>query len=314
MIGLLTRGTFSALASSSLLAKAASRYGMRHRNSPARRFVAGEERDDALTASRVLERQGLTVTLDLLGERVASTDTALAATRAYVDLIKAATDAGISRSVSVKLSQIGLDIDIATTIDNLRRILEAGQEPAFFVRVDMEGSAHTDATFDAIETLWGIGYRNVGVAVQAALRRSGADITRLNAMGMSVRLVKGAYHESRRIAFARKHEVNTQFGVLMEQLLTHGHQPAIATHDPILIERTRAFAAAKAISPDAYEFEFLYGIRRDLQLSLARGGNRVRIYVPYGREWFPYFMRRLGERPANIAFLLKSLVSEERTA
>ena len=314
MLGLVTRGTFSMLASSSLLARAASRYGMRHGNSLARRFVAGEVYDDAIAASRVLERQGLAVTLDLLGERVASTDAALAAARAYVDLVNAVTSAGISRSVSVKLTQIGLDIDIATTIDNLRRILEAGQEPGFFVRVDMEGSAHTDATLDAVSTLWGIGYRNVGVAVQASLRRSAADISRLNEMGMSVRLVKGAYHEPRRIAFARKDEVNEQFGLLMEQLLTHGHQPAIATHDPMLIERTRAFATSHGIGPEAYEFEFLYGIRRDLQLALSRGGQRVRIYVPYGREWFPYFMRRLGERPANIAFLLKSLLSEERTA
>jgi proline dehydrogenase len=213
--------------------------------------------------------------------------------------------------VSVKLTQIGLSIDRATAIDNLRRIVDPAVERGFFVRVDMEGSAHTDDTFEALDALWGIGYRNVGVAVQAALRRSTNDVERLNAMGMSIRLVKGAYREPRALAYVRKEDVSAHFTSLMQLLLTAGHMPAIATHDTALIARTREFAAARGIGPDRFEFELLYGMRRDLQLSLAREGYRVRVYVPYGREWFPYFMRRLGERPSNIAFVLKHVLSEK---
>ena len=311
MLATATRLTFSLLAGSALLKKAATRYGMRRPGSPARRFVAGEQPEDAFAAARVLERQGLSVTLDLLGESVASTTTALDATKAYVALVGAATDAGISRSISVKLTQIGLAIDRATTIDNLRRILEAGVEPGFFVRVDMEGSTHTADTVETVERLWNVGYRNVGVAIQAALRRSAEDIQRLNALGMSIRLVKGAYREPRSVAFVRKEEVDEQFRLLTEHLLTAGHRPAIATHDPVLIEHARTFASALGLPRDRFDFEFLYGIRRDLQLALAAEGYPVRVYVPYGREWFPYLMRRLGERPANVAFVVKNLFSEQ---
>jgi proline dehydrogenase len=314
MISALSRGVFSLLAGSVLLRKAATRYGLRGPGSPARRFVAGEHCEDAIAAARSLEKQGLGVTIDLLGERVTSMATALEATKAYVALIEAAAAAGISRSISVKLTQIGLEIDRATAIDNLRRILEAGVEPGFFVRVDMEGSAHTDETFATIETLWSIGYRNVGVAVQAALRRSTEDVTRLNALGVSIRLVKGAYREPRSIAFVRKEEVDEHFRQLAVEVLTAGHMPAIATHDPALIDHARHVADARGIARDRFEFEFLYGIRRDLQLALSRDGHGVRVYVPYGREWFPYFMRRLGERPANVAFVLRNLFSERADA
>ncbi len=311
MLAAATRVTFSMLAGSVLLKKAATRYGMRRPGSPARRFVAGEQREDAFAVARALERQGLSVTLDLLGESVTSAATALAATKAYIALVGAAAEAGISRSISVKLTQIGLAIDRATTIDNLRRIVEAAVAPGFFVRVDMEGSTHTAETLETVETLWSVDYRNVGVAIQAALRRSSDDVQRLNALGMSIRLVKGAYREPRSVAFVRKEEVDEQFRLLTEQLLTSGHRPAIATHDPVLIEHARAYASARNLARDRFDFEFLYGIRRDLQLALAGEGYRVRIYVPYGREWFPYFMRRLGERPANVAFVVKNLFSEQ---
>jgi proline dehydrogenase len=311
MLAAATRLTFSLLASSGLLKKAASRYGMRRPGSPARRFVAGERPEDAFASARVLERQGLSVTLDLLGESVTSTATALDATKAYVALVGAAAEAGISRSISVKLTQIGLAIDRATTIDNLRRILEAAVEPGFFVRVDMEGSTHTAETLETVERLWSVDYRNVGVAIQAALRRSTDDVHRLNGLGMSVRLVKGAYREPRSVAFVRKEEVDEQFRLLTRQLLAAGHRPAIATHDPVLIEHARAVAHDLGLPRDRFDFEFLYGIRRDLQLALAAEGYPVRIYVPYGREWFPYFMRRLGERPANVAFVVRHLFSEQ---
>lgn len=311
MLAAATRLTFSLLASSRLLKKAASRYGMRRPGSPARRFVAGEQSEDAFAAARLLERQGLSVTLDLLGESVTSAATALDATKAYVALVGAAAEAGISRNISVKLTQIGLAIDRATTIDNLRRILEAAVEPGCFVRVDMEGSTHTAETLETVERLWSVDYRNVGVAIQAALRRSAGDVERLNALGMSIRLVKGAYREPRSVAFVRIDEVDEQFRLLTEQLLTAGHRPAIATHDPVLIEHARGFASALGLPRDRFDFEFLYGIRRDLQLALVAEGYPVRIYVPYGREWFPYFMRRLGERPANVAFVVKNLFSEQ---
>ena len=314
MLATVSRGAFSLLASSALLKKAATHYGLRGPGSLARRFVAGETHTDAIAAAHALEQLGLSVTLDLLGERVTTMATALEATRAYVALIGAAAEAGVPRGISVKLTQIGLDIDRATAIDNLRRVVEAGVEPGFFVRVDMESSAHTGDTFTTVETLWSIGYRNVGVAIQSALRRSAADVDRMNALGMSVRLVKGAYREPRSVAFVRKDEVNEQFRHLTERLLRFGHMPAIATHDPALVDHARRFADSNGIGRDRYEFEFLYGLRRDLQLSLSRDGHPVRIYVPYGREWFPYFMRRLGERPANVAFVLKSLVSEQRHA
>ena len=313
MVDAITRATFSMLAGSGLLKKAASRYGLRRANSFARRFVAGENLEDAIVAAGALERQGLTVTLDLLGESVTTMEPALAATQAYIGLVLAASAAGISRNISVKLTQIGLDIDRASAVDNLRRILHVATAEDFFVRVDMENSDHTDDTLEAVESLWGIGTRNIGVVVQSALRRSTADVQKLNALGMRVRLVKGAYREPRDVAFQRKEEVDAHYVSLMELLLAHGHYPAIATHDPVIIDRTKAFAASRGITPDRFEFQMLYGIRRDLQLALVHEGYTVRVYVPYGREWFPYFMRRLGERPANVGFVLRNLFSEERT-
>ena len=310
MIAAINRVTFSVLAGSAWLKRAASSIGMRGPRSPARRFVAGENRDDAIAVAKALERQGLTSTLDLLGERVTSPAAALDASRAYVELIAAAAEAGVSRSVSVKLSQIGLDIDRATAIDNLRRIVDAAVAPGFFVRVDMEGSAYTEDTLSTVQTLWSIGYQNLGVAIQAALRRSADDVARLNASGISVRLVKGAYREPRSVAFVREEEVSAAFRALADALLTQGQRPAIATHDPELIDYVRQLATDRRIGRDGFEFEFLYGIRRDLQRALARDGYQVRVYVPYGREWFPYFMRRLGERPANVWFVVKNLFSE----
>lgn len=312
MIAALARGAFSMLGSSALLRKLATRYGLQRPNSFARRFVAGQRCEDAIAAVAQLERHNLTATIDLLGESVTTMDPALAAIQAYVALIHAASSAGISRNVSVKLTQIGLDIDRATAIDNLRRILDPAAEHQFFVRIDMEGSAYTDDTLETLDSLWGIGYRNIGVAIQSALRRSTVDVQRLNQLGMSVRLVKGAYREPRSVAFVKKEDVDAHFASLMELLLTEGTAPAIATHDPALIARTKEFAAARGIARDRFEFQLLYGIRRDLQLSLVGEGYRVRVYVPYGREWFPYFMRRLGERPANIGFVLRNLVSEKR--
>jgi proline dehydrogenase len=204
MLDAVPRALFSSLASSALLKRVASRYGLRHPASFARRFIAGETIHDAVDAARALEADGFVVTLDLLGESVDSLDAAARATAAYVRILDEMDRAGISRNISVKLTQLGLDLDPATTIDNLRRVLDAAGARGFFVRVDMEGSAYTADTLAALETLWGIGYHHVGVAIQAYLRRSRDDIDRLNRLGATVRLVKGAYREGRDVAFQRR--------------------------------------------------------------------------------------------------------------
>ena len=313
MIGYVFRAFFHTLAGSRTLQQLASRYGMRGQSSFARRFIAGETIDEAITAARAIEANGMMQTLDLLGESVATMVEADAATRAYLALFERIAAANIGRNVSLKLTQLGLTIDRATCVDNLRRILDAATASDFFVRVDMESSEYTQVTLDIFETVWQQGYRHAGIVLQAYLERTADDAARMNALGARVRLVKGAYQEPKTVAFQRKSEVDASFVQTMELLLEHGNYPAIATHDPAIIEATRRFAAAKSIAADRYEFQMLYGIRRDLQRSLRDAGYRVRVYVPFGREWFPYFMRRLGERPANIGFVINGLLREQRT-
>lgn len=306
----LSKAAFSTLAGSPLLKRVASRYGMRGPSAFARRFVAGETLAEALAVAAAIERQGQIVTLDHLGEKVATQEAALAAAQAYIEIVKAAAGAGVSRNLSVKLTQLGLDIDRATCIDTLRRVLDVAAQADFFVRIDMEGSAYTALTLDVFESLWRIGCRNIGVVIQAYLHRSPGDITRLNELGARVRLVKGAYREPKTIAYQDKADVDHAFVTLMQQLLTAGHYPAIATHDPAMIAATTAFATERGLARTAYEFQLLYGIRRDLQRSLSADGHPVRIYVPFGTEWFPYFMRRLGERPANVGFVVRHMFRE----
>jgi proline dehydrogenase len=299
---------FHLLARSRSLKELASRYGMRKPDSFARRFIAGESVGEAIAAARIVEAQGLLQTLDYLGESVTSVAEAEAATLDYLRVIEAVTGAGIERNLSLKLTQLGLDVNPMTATNNLRRILDAAD--GFFVRIDMEGSPHTDTTLDVFETLWQQGYRHVGVVLQSDLYRTERDVKRINALGARVRLVKGAYQEPKSIAYQRKADVDAAFVREMKALLTEGHYPAIATHDSAMIDVTCRFATDQGIGIDQFEFQMLYGIRRDLQLSLMKRGYRVRIYIPFGRQWFPYFMRRLGERPANVAFVLKSLVRE----
>jgi proline dehydrogenase len=293
-----------------MLKTLASRYGMRARGGFARRFIAGERIEEAIETAREIERNGLLVTLDYLGESVASIAAADTATRAYIGVLERIADAGIERNISLKLTQLGLTIDRATCVDNLRRILDAATAKGFFVRVDMEDSPFTAVTLEVFETMWQQGYRNVGVVLQSYLPRSEADAARMNALGARVRLVKGAYNEPKDAAYQSKADVDAAFVRIMQLLLANGTYPAIATHDPAMIDATREFAAARGIDASKYEFQMLYGIRRDLQNSLIREGLRVRVYVPFGREWFPYFMRRLGERPANIGFVVRGVLSE----
>jgi proline dehydrogenase len=283
---------------------------MRRPGSFARRFIAGEAIEEAIEAARVIEARGLAQTLDQLGESVATTSEADAATREYLTIVDRIVAAGIGRNISLKLTQLGLTIDRATCVDNLRRILDAASPHDFFVRVDMEDSPVTQTTLDIFETMWQQGYRNVGTVLQSYLPRSVADARRLNELGARVRLVKGAYNEPRDVAYQRKSQVDAAFVDLMELLLSEGTFPAIATHDDAMIEATKAYSARHGIAKDRYEFQLLYGIRRDLQTQLRREGYGVRVYVPFGREWFPYFMRRLGERPANIGFVIRGILRD----
>jgi len=306
----MTKFVFHSLSRSRTLKALASRYGMRHPSSFARRFIAGETVDEAIAAARALEARGMMLTLDFLGESVATLDDAAAATAQYLQVVDAVVAAGIERNVSLKLTQLGLDVDKASTLDNLRRILERAEPAGFFIRIDMENSPYTDVTLELFETLWRHGHRRIGVVLQAELHRSENDLERMNTLGARVRLVKGAYREPKSIAYQNKADVDRAYERMMTALLSGGTYPAIATHDPVMIDKARLWARDHAIPKDSFEFQMLYGIRRDLQTALVRDGYRLRIYVPFGREWFPYFMRRLGERPANVLFVLRSVLGE----
>jgi len=310
MFGAASKGFFNLLARSRILNTLASRYGMRRPNSFARRFIAGETISEAIEAARRVEARGLTHTLDLLGESVTTLEKADAAARAYLKVVDAIVQSGIGRNLSLKLTQLGLDVDKASAIDNLRKILERAEPAAFFVRVDMESSHYTDVTLEVFETLWQQGHRQIGIVLQSALHRSDQDLRRINALGARVRLVKGAYNEPKSVAYQKKADVDAAYARMMRTLLTEGVYPAIATHDPKMIELTRTYANEHGVAPDRFEFQMLYGVRRDLQARLVRDGYRLRVYIPFGREWFPYFMRRLGERPANIGFVLRGILGE----
>ena len=310
MIGAASKTLFYALSRSARLKRLASRYGMATPDSFARRFIAGETLEEAVVVARTLQSRGLLLTLDYLGESVATMDEASAATQEYVRLIDVIVASGIERNLSLKLTQLGIDIDRATCIDNLRRILEPAQRHGFFVRIDMENSPYTEITLEVFETLWQQQYRNVGIALQSALRRTEQDVRRMNELGARVRLVKGAYKEPAAVAFQQKSEVDDAYVRLMRLLLDGGTYPAIATHDEAILAATRGYAADRGIAADRFEFQMLYGIRRDLQTSLVASGYLMRVYVPFGRQWFPYFMRRLGERPANISFVLRGILKD----
>jgi proline dehydrogenase len=312
MLNSASRAFFHILAKSGFLKKLASHYGLRRPTSFARRFIAGEAVGEAIDAARAVQARGVALTFDLLGERVSSLEDAESATRRYVAVIDAIVEAGIERNISLKLTQLGLDVDKASAIDNLRKILERAEPAGFFVRVDMENSPYTDVTFEIVEMLWRHGHRSIGVVLQSALIRSEQDLARLCALGVRVRLVKGAYKEPKAIAYRRKADVDAAYARMLKTLLVDGHAPAIATHDPAMIALAQRLAREHGVAPDRFEFQMLYGIRRDLQAALVQDGYRLRVYIPFGTEWFPYFMRRLGERPANVAFVVKSIFSEKR--
>jgi len=310
MLSAISKSFFHLLARSRGLEALASRVGMARPTSFGRRFIAGETLDEAIAAARAIQAGGMNVTLDQLGESVTTISGADAATRIYLQTVDAIVGAGVERNISLKLSQLGLNIDRATCTDNLRRILEASRPHDFFVRIDMEESSTVPATLEVFQSVWDQGSRHVGLVLQSALYRSEEDARRLSDAGVRIRLVKGAYKEPKSVAYQKKADVDAAFVRIMDQLLRTGTYPALATHDPAIIDAAKRMAAANRIGNDRYEFQMLYGIRRDLQAALVAEGFRLRLYVPFGTQWFPYFMRRLGERPANLAFVLRALIRD----
>jgi proline dehydrogenase len=277
----------------------------------ASRFVAGETIDEAVKAARELAGRGITASLDLLGESVTVESEAIAARDQYLQMLDRMAGAGEQVNVSVKLTQMGLDISEDLCYANMVRILEKAKELRGFVRLDMEGSEYTQRTLDFFtHRLFG-NYRDYcGVVIQSALRRSERDIEDLIALSARVRLCKGAYLEPPEVAFPDKKDVDQNYVRLMERLLLNGNYPGIATHDEAIIAYARRFTDQQQITADRFEFQMLYGVRRDLQGRLRHAGYNVRVYIPFGTQWYPYLMRRLAERPANIAFILGNLVRE----
>jgi proline dehydrogenase len=275
-------------------------------NQVTRRFIAGENIDDAIAAILELNRAGVTATFDHLGESTTSRAEAESDVREYLRVLDRIDATGVNSNVSVKLTQLGLDIDEDYCLQNTRRIVEAAKRLDNFVRIDMEDSSKTDATLRIFKRLYGE-YGNVGIVLQAYLYRTEKDVDDVLAIGARIRLCKGAYKEPEEVAFPQKSDVDANFVRLMRKLLKSGVYHGIATHDERMIRATKEFAASEGVSGAAFEFQMLYGVRRDLMLKLAREGYRVRTYVPYGEHWYPYFMRRLAERPANVWFVLKNL-------
>lgn len=276
-----------------------------------RKFVAGETLEQVIVPVRELNSQGLAVSLDFLGESVTSEKEVAVVVDSYLRTFQTIRSEGLNANVSIKLTAIGLDLDPDLCYRNMVRLLNAAGNDQF-IRLDMEGSAYTQRTLDLFYRLWEgeTPYRNVGVVIQAYLHRSADDIERLIRSGVRVRLCKGAYKEPASIAYQSREDVDASFVRLMQRLLADGNYPGIATHDGRMIEATKAFARENAIATDRYEFQMLYGVRRDLQLQLRREGFNVRIYTPFGTHWYAYFMRRLAERPANLVFALRSIVGK----
>lgn len=275
--------------------------------SVSRRFVAGEQLDEALEATRLLNQQGMHVSLDHLGENVAHEHEALEAAQGYLSILDAIKTAGVDANISIKLTALGLDISQELCEQNITQILEHAQQFPLFVRIDMEGSAYTERTVQLTLRLHER-FEHVGTVIQSCLYSSKQDVEQLIAQGVRVRLVKGAYKEPKEIAFQQKSEVDHNYVRLMTMLLLKGNYPALGTHDESIIQVACKYAREHGIGQDAFEFQMLYGIRRDLQEKLVKQGYNVRIYVPYGSQWYPYLMRRMAERPANLVFVMSNAV------
>lgn len=280
----------------------------------ASRFVAGETIDEAMTTVRELNASDLSASLDLLGESVLHAEEAQRACRTYLDLLERIHSARANANVSVKLTQMGLDIDEQLCVGNMRAIIGKAKQYDSFVRIDMEQSSYTAKTLDLFTDVLYPEFGNaVGVVLQSYLRRTLADTEAMIALGARVRLCKGAYKEPEDVAFPKKSDVDANYIACMERLLERGNYPGIATHDVAIIDHAKAFTQRKGISAERFEFQMLYGVRRDLQYKLRREGYNMRVYVPFGTHWYPYLMRRLAERPANIAFITANVLKEWTT-
>ena len=273
------------------------------------RFVAGETLEQAVEAIRHLNEIGCTASFDHLNESVATREETDGEVREYLRILQAIDETGIRSNVSIKLTQFGLKLDSELAYRNARRIVEEAARRGNFLRVDMEESAVTQVTLDIFRRLRAeFGLNEVGIVVQSYLRRTEADVKELLKIPARIRLCKGAYNEPPEVAFPDKKDVDANYVRLMQMLLSSGTYHGIATHDERMIAATVDYAQKNGIGKEAFEFQMLYGIRRDLQEKLAREGYGMRVYVPYGRHWYPYFMRRLAERPANVWFVLKNLL------
>lgn len=277
----------------------------------ANRFVAGETLDTALDAVAKLNARGISGSLDLLGESVHNEGEARAAGREYITMLDRIHERKADANVSVKLTAMGLDVSEELCVAIMQDILQRAREYRTFVRIDMESSAYTQRTLDLFERRLYPNYReNVGIVLQSYLYRTFADVERANLLKARVRICKGAYKEPEAVAYPAKKDVDSNYVKCMHALMEHGNYPGIATHDEAIIADAKRFAKTNQIAPDRFEFQMLYGVRRDLQDRLVRDGYRMRVYVPFGTQWYPYLMRRLAERPANVAFLTGNVLKE----
>jgi proline dehydrogenase len=275
----------------------------------ASRFVAGETLGDAIRAVRRANQQNMRGTLDLLGENTLTREDAIHASQEVMGALDRILAEKVDCNISVKLTQLGLGLDSDFALRNLMQIARHAREQGNFVRVDMEDSRYTQSTLDIVAQAYEQ-FGNVGTVIQAYLHRSEQDTIRILERHIRIRLVKGAYLEPDGAAFRKKKDTDDNFVKLMKILLSSETYSAIATHDEAIILATKEFARTRSISTDRFEFQMLYGVRRDLQNRLAREGYNVRVYIPYGRRWYPYFMRRLAERPANVAFIVRNLFKD----
>lgn len=277
----------------------------------ASRFVAGETIASACDAAAELNAHGISATLDLLGESVTNEAEARETGRQYLELLDTIHSRALNCNVSVKLTALGQDIRDELCVDVITAILQRAEQYDSFVRLDMESSEYTQRTLDLFEReLYSRHPKRVGIVLQSALRRTLDDVERAIGLGARVRLCKGAYMEPETVAFPDKADVDQTYVQAMQRLMARGHYPGLATHDEVIIEQAKRFARQEGISPERFEFQMLYGVRRDLQESLVADGWRVRVYIPFGTQWYPYLMRRLAERPANIAFMTGNIVRE----
>ncbi|MDB4883392.1 MAG: Proline dehydrogenase [Gemmatimonadetes bacterium] len=277
----------------------------------AKRFVAGETLAEALDVVRGLNARGISASLDLLGESVFNEREARGARDEYLEILDQIRRTKLNANVSLKLTAMGLDIDHELCVAVLQDILTRAQQYETFVRIDMEASAYTDITLKLFEERLYPAYKaNVGVVLQSYLYRTFADVEHMNSLRARVRICKGAYKEPPSVAYPEKKDVDAAYIRCMRELMLKGNYPGIATHDPAMVSEAKRWAKEQGIDKDRFEFQMLYGVRRDLQDSLVREGYRVRVYVPFGTQWYPYLMRRLAERPANVAFITGSVIRE----